>query len=73
MVKDHPSGPLHFSLWLFRQLCLGGALGGAIVSGVAAVGGRKDWAVTALALALYALGLAGLTHWALRLASEKKS
>ena len=73
MAKDRPSGPLYFSLWLFRQLCLGVAVGGAIVSGVAAVGERKDWAVAALALALYALGLAALTHWALRLAGEKKS
>jgi hypothetical protein len=73
MAKDPPRGPLYFSLWLFRQLCLGIALGGAIGGGVAAVMERKDWATAALGLALYALGLAALTHWALRLARAGQS
>jgi hypothetical protein len=73
MAKDPPRGPLYFSLWLFRQLCLGVAVGGVIGSGVAAVVEGKDWTVVALVLALYALGMAALSHWALRMVGEEKA
>ena len=71
MAEEHQKGRLYFSLWLFRQLCLGVALGGAIVCGVATFEERREWAAAALVLALYALGMAALTHWALRLSGEK--
>ena len=73
MAEGHHTGRLHFVLRLFQKLCLGVALGGALVCGGAAVVARKDWAAAALVIALYALGMAALTHWVLLLSGEKKS
>ena len=73
MGAERQSGQLNLALRLFRNFCLGVVLAGVLVCGVAAVMQRPDWAAAAGVPALYALGMAALTHWALHMVGEEKA